>query len=561
MYHQYFGLKEAPFSIAVNPRYLFMSARHREALAHLLYGVGDGGGFILLTGEVGTGKTTINRCLLDQLPDHIDLALVLNPAVTAAELLATVCDELGISYDSGEKSLKLLTDKIHHFLLENHANKRKTVLLIDEAQHLKFDVLEQIRLLTNLETNTEKLLQIILVGQPELQQLLAKPELRQLSQRITARYQLKALNQQETDAYIRHRLQIAGFPSGQELFPPKLARGVYRASKGIPRLINVLCDRMLLGAYAQNKNRIDEGLFKQAVIEVFGEESEASTPIAPVWLPALVGGVMIVLLALGWWQWSTTSSSSAPATASTPALTMPEEVAVKALVPVPKQSPVIPASQPLSPAPELKAIESPWYNDQEEALNALLLELGLTEVAISEPCSGVNTLYRCESREAETWIDLLAYNRPAVLKLVSPSKMLSFAVLLGVDGQQAILVYDQRITRMSLEQLGQLWSGQFVFIWQPPPAYTQQFALGDRSPVVQWMAARFAELDGQQKLLSGEKFNAALAERVKIFQRQNDLADDGVVGLMTLLKLNEQLDNEPTLVNYTERQQSAPDEG
>ena len=198
MYLQYFGLSETPFSIAVNPRYLFMSPRHRDALAHLLYGVGSGGGFILLTGEVGTGKTTINRCLLEQLPPDTDIAIVLNPALNAQELLATVCDELGIAYDGNQPSLKTLTDSLHSYLLENHAQGRKTVLLIDEAQHLDFDVLEQIRLLTNLETHSEKLLQIVLIGQPELAQLLQRPELRQLNQRITARYTLAPLNQAES---------------------------------------------------------------------------------------------------------------------------------------------------------------------------------------------------------------------------------------------------------------------------------------------------------------------------------------------------------------------------
>jgi general secretion pathway protein A len=247
MYHSYFGLQEEPFSIAVNPRYLFMSARHRDALAHLLYGVGGGGGFILLTGEVGTGKTTINRCLLEQLPEQTDIAIILNPALNALELLASVCDELGIDYAQADTSLKTLTDRLHEFLLENHRRGRNTVLLIDEAQHLQFDVLEQIRLLTNLETNTRKLLQIVLVGQPELSAILAKPELRQLNQRITARYELQPLNLGETDAYIRHRLQVAGLPANQELFPPRVVRGIHRKTRGIPRLINVLCGRMLLG--------------------------------------------------------------------------------------------------------------------------------------------------------------------------------------------------------------------------------------------------------------------------------------------------------------------------
>ena len=240
MYYQYFGLTEAPFSIAVNPRYLFMSARHRDALAHLLYGVGTSGGFILLTGEVGTGKTTINRCLLEQLPHDTDIAIILNPALNAMELLATACDELGISYDVDNHTLKTLTDKLHGFLLENHARGRKTVLLIDEAQHLDFDVLEQIRLLTNLETNSEKLLQIILIGQPELAQMLAQPELRQLNQRITARYNLEPLNLDETGAYIHHRLQVAGMSPDRIIFPSSVVRGIYQRTRGIPRVINVL---------------------------------------------------------------------------------------------------------------------------------------------------------------------------------------------------------------------------------------------------------------------------------------------------------------------------------
>ena len=261
MYYQYFGLNEPPFSIAVNPRYLFMSPRHRDALAHLLYGVGAGGGFILLTGEVGTGKTTINRCLLEQIPQDTDTAIILNPALNAMELLASVCDELNIKYDQNNHTLKTLTDHLHKFLLDNHARNRKTVLLIDEAQHLEFDVLEQIRLLTNLETNSEKLLQIILIGQPELAQILARPELRQLNQRITARYNLEPLNLEETGAYINHRLQVAGMSPERVIFSSAVVRGIYKVTRGIPRVINVLCDRMLLGAYGRNKPRADHAMF------------------------------------------------------------------------------------------------------------------------------------------------------------------------------------------------------------------------------------------------------------------------------------------------------------
>ena len=245
MYHQYFGLAEPPFSIAVNPRYLFMSGQHRDALAHLLYGVGGGGGFILLTGEVGTGKTTLNRCLLEQLPKDTDIAIILNPALSAVELLATACDELAIEYPKGTASLKVLTDALHQFLLSNYSADRKTVLMIDEAQHLNFDVLEQIRLLTNLETDERKLLQIILIGQPEAAAMLARPELRQLNQRITARFNLTALNFDETVVYIRHRLQIAGLSDNRSVFSDAALREVYRLTEGIPRLINLVCDRAM----------------------------------------------------------------------------------------------------------------------------------------------------------------------------------------------------------------------------------------------------------------------------------------------------------------------------
>ena len=297
MYYQYFGLTEAPFSIAVNPRYLFMSARHRDALAHLLYGVGAGGGFILLTGEVGTGKTTINRCVLEQLPQDTDIAIILNPALNAIELLASACDELRIEYDHANHTLKTLTDNLQRFLLENHARGRKTVLLIDEAQHLDFDVLEQIRLLTNLETNSEKLLQIILIGQPELAQMLARPELRQLNQRITARYNLGPLNLDETGAYIQHRLQVAGMIPGRVIFPPSVVRSIYKASGGIPRVINVLCDRMLLGAYGRNESSVNHAMLRLAMQEVLGDE----TGVTPLW--RWLGMAVVLLLAIwtaGW---------------------------------------------------------------------------------------------------------------------------------------------------------------------------------------------------------------------------------------------------------------------
>jgi len=270
MYKEHFGLKETPFSIAPDPRYLFLSEGHREALAHLEYGMrGGGGGFVLLTGEVGTGKTTVCRCLLEKIPDDSEVAFILNPKVTAEELLATVCDEFGIRYPEGNRSIKVFVDRINEFLLDASARGRKTVLIIEEAQNLGFDVLEQLRLLTNLETNQAKLLQIIMIGQPELRDMVARPELRQLAQRITARYHLGPLTREEVSSYVAHRLSVAG--GHARLFPSSTIRKIFRLTGGVPRLINVVCDRALLGAYVEGKDAVDRPTLTNASREVLGE--------------------------------------------------------------------------------------------------------------------------------------------------------------------------------------------------------------------------------------------------------------------------------------------------
>ena len=269
MYNAYFGFKEAPFSIAPDPRYLYMTRQHREALAHLVYGLNSEGGCILLTGEVGTGKTTVCRCLLEQIPEDANIALVFNPKVTAMELLETICDELKTDYPISNNTAKTYIDSINRFLIEANARNEKTVLIIDEAQNLDSTVLEQLRLLTNLETNQRKLLQIIILGQPELLDILSRKEMRQLSQRITARFHLNALSRTEVKGYISHRLAVAG--QNTQLFPDQTIKQLYRLSKGIPRLINILCDRALLGTYVQSRTSVDTATLSTAAREVFGE--------------------------------------------------------------------------------------------------------------------------------------------------------------------------------------------------------------------------------------------------------------------------------------------------
>ncbi|MFC3121501.1 ExeA family protein [Agaribacter flavus] len=270
MYLNYYGLSDNPFSIAPNPDYLFMSNRHQQALAHLSYGLNESGGFVMLTGEVGTGKTTVSRKLMQELSDDTQTAVILNPTLSALELLATVCDELGIAYEQSQASLKGFTDKILQCLASNHEQGINTVLIIDEAQHLLPEVLEQLRLLTNLETNREKLLKVVLIGQPELQQLLRRNELRQLAQRITARYHLLPLTKDEVGQYVSHRLAVAN--GRQKLFSKAALEHLFSISGGIPRVINLLCDRGLSLAYSLQRPFIDHRVMISASSQVLGQD-------------------------------------------------------------------------------------------------------------------------------------------------------------------------------------------------------------------------------------------------------------------------------------------------
>ena len=297
MYPKYFGLKEPSFSIAPDPHYLFLSEQHREALAHLLYGAGENGGFVLLTGEVGTGKTTVCRAFLEQLPEGVDVALILNPAMTANELLLNICDEFRIPVPAGERSVKLLVDRLNSYLLAAHANGRRPVLLIDEAQNLRPKVMEQIRLLTNLETTKHKLLQIFMVGQPELRRMLEREGLRQVNQRVTARFHLRPLNLAETTDYIRHRVAVAGVD--RPLFTSSAIRRIHQVSGGVPRLVNILCDRALLGACVTRANQVTPGIVTKAAREVVGER--LSPPVRPAVRPAFAAAAAVMLaLSAGW---------------------------------------------------------------------------------------------------------------------------------------------------------------------------------------------------------------------------------------------------------------------
>lgn len=577
MYYQYLGLNEAPFSIAVNPRYLYMSPRHRDALAHLLYGVGAGGGFILLTGEVGTGKTTINRCLIEQLPENADIAIVLNPALDSRDMLATVCEELGIEFDENRPGLKELTDSLHRFLLSNHGKQRKTVLMIDEAQHLSFDVLEQIRLLTNLETSDEKLLHIILIGQPELAAKLARPELRQLNQRITARFDLQPLSLPETSAYIRHRLHIAGMPAGRELFSPSLVRAIHKESRGVPRLINLLCDRMLLGAYGRDSDRLDKALLGQAVREVLGSQETRYALKAPRWSWVLAFFFVLAMVFSASIAWLVLAKQRPQTDIVTAELSqeLPQELSQELSQELLEQQPGTAELSPTGAAApfdnELGAGKAGEMNDwrlspQDGAISLGAL-YGARRPLLANPCAtnfGTSPAIasdldstrssttdaalgssldsaeglRCEARRLQSWNQLIAEGRPALLGLLDARRFEGRALLLAIVGSHAILKSPDGVRHVPLEDLAREWTGEVWQLWQPSAGVTRTLERGDVGEDVGTVAALFARLDGQSQALTDSLFDERLERRVRLFQRQRGLRADGVLGENTLRALS-----------------------
>ena len=540
MYQQYFGLTEQPFSIAVNPRYLFMSDRHRDALAHLLYGVGSGGGFILLTGEVGTGKTTLNRCLLEQLPEQTDIAIVLNPALSAVELLATVCDEFEVEYEQGTDSLKLLTDALHQFLLANHRANRRTVLMIDEAQHLGFEVLEQIRLLTNLETDEKKLLQIILTGQPELADMLRRPELRQLNQRITARFNLTPLDASETAAYIQHRLQIAGLPSNRVVFPSAASKAVYRLSGGIPRLVNLLCDRAMMGAYGRQVEEVSARLVTEAAAEVLGTASSNATDPTRAGMP--YGRLLMVTLALlcGVVWFVARPDFSIPLTSEA---SLTEEQGTGGLAmsqpDLRMVSPDSPASAAGVGAASAVAVR-PWLlspKQAERALWGLVQGQPLVE-GLCDAASAAGWL--CERHQADVWDAVLDHNRPSILELRRDNGFAGAAILLGISNERAQLWTGAAVCEVPVAALAALWRGRFSYLWQTPTGWTGPVSEGATGIVVTDIVRALSVLDGLP-VPPLTVYTAAVAERVRAFQRARGLEIDGVMGARSWRALSDEI--------------------
>jgi general secretion pathway protein A len=531
MYTSFFGLSEKPFAITPDPRYLFMSERHAEALAHLLYGITEAGGFIQLTGEVGTGKTTVVRTLLERMPGHADVAVILNPQLSPLQFVLTICEELGIFLrEDDTTSLKDLIDVLNRRLLDAHAKGRRIVVIVDEAQNLTPETLEQVRLLTNLETPSQKLLQIILIGQPELREVLDRMELRQLAQRITGRYHLAPLTRPETASYVNHRLRVAG--ANGEIFTSQALREVHRLSNGIPRIINVICDRALLGAFTQESHRVSPALVRAAASEVYGRS------FSPPWMNVAAGGALaaaLAIMAFGIWLLLRTPHSEAqpqPVAAATATPAQPVEAA-----PAPQVAP--PPEPQAQDMADLLRDHASETNTEGAFAQLFTLWGGRFDPAAGRPCDqalqqGLECVYQQGS-----WGQLRTLNRPAILTLIDDAGNAHQVTVTGLNdaGNAQVGLGDQQYD-VSIASLSRFWYGDYLVLWRPQVASPRALSAGMQGDGVRWLRRSLNTLQGRADAPAGDYYDAELVKMVEDFQRRHRLNVDGIAGVQTQIVLD-----------------------
>lgn len=539
MYAPFFGLRQAPFSIAPDPHYLFMSERHREALAHLLYGLDGGGGFVLLTGEIGAGKTTVCRCFLEQIPTHCNVAYIFNPQLTVTELLEAICDEFHVAVPAGARTVKDFVDPLNAFLLSEHAAGRNNVLIIDEAQNLSASVLEQLRLLTNLETAERKLLQVVLIGQPELRGMLARPELEQLAQRVIARFHLGALSEAETAQYIRHRMNVAGL-SGALPFDRGALRLIHQLTRGVPRRINLLCDRALLGSYASGQAQVTRTIVRKAAAEVF--DAQFSAPAAQRRTDRVGLGLLVLAAAVAGagltWALQRERADKADANASAAPASAP---ASAASAPAPAASaPAQPASAASSPSAEPLQLAD-WKPQDGEAWAALAERWGLPLPAQTDPCAvAAQRGLQCYRSTSGSLSLIRQIDRPVLLTLRLAGRQPALAALVSLDGQAATLQVDGQPRRVALTELAGAWRGEFTTFWRVPPGYVNRAE--NMGPLRDWLAVQLALVPGIATAASGAASVppnwAELNRQFQAFQASQGLQPDGRIGPITLMQIN-----------------------
>ncbi len=570
MYANYFGLREPSFSIAPDPHYLFLSDQHREALAHLLYGASENGGFVLLTGEVGTGKTTVCRAFLEQLPEGVEVALILNPVQSPNELLTNICEEFHIQLPRGKCSNKVLIDALTRYLLDAYANGRRPLLIIDEAQSLPRQALEQVRLLTNLETTKHKLLQIFLIGQPELRRLLETRPLRQLNQRITARYHLTPLDLDETREYIRHRLAVAGVD--RPLFSERALRRIHEYSGGVPRLINILCDRALLGACVTRRPQVDSRIVAQAAREVRGESGDHWL-YSPRALAVLALGLFTVATFMGllahrwltpewravlaqWWRgeaplfavWPQTQSAALASPGELMAEADPAASPARPAAPVPEGQVAAairldsPAADPaagitLAPQPAILNLALP----EPEAMRLLLRRWGLDVRTLGpgDPCAHIRPFgLGCEWEQGRL-SHVRFFNLPALLRLRDQGEGMRYLVLVGLDEREAQIDRPEAMpAHLPVAELETAWSGDYRLIWPLPPSGSTLIRPGTTGDEARWLRELLARVPGLEiRPGPADRFDVTLEDALRAFQSAKGLNADGIAGPRTLIAL------------------------
>ena len=558
MYLEFFGLHERPFTITPDPRYLFMSERHAEALAHLIYGVTESDGFIVLTGEVGTGKTTLVRSLLQRMPEAADVALVLNPQLTALEFLTVILKELDVALPEAPEertSCRALTEKLNEYLLEAHARGRRTIAVVDEAQNLSAEVLEQIRLLTNLETTRHKLLQIVLIGQPELRDLLARADLRQLAQRITARYHLLPLNAGEADRYLEHRLAVAG--ALQPILNAGAKKRIHGLSQGIPRLMNLITDRALLGAWSREQKQVDAKLVDAAAEEVFGAEPELRVPVARSGdrlIAAAVGviavGITIIAAAMLWPD----SKREVAAVAATPAAVQTTTTASEpASEPVAQTEVPDNNAAPTTAAAAEEATPEPSLHDwlqahrdrtgTADAFAALFAAWQLPAPGDTGRCEAAARVgLRCAADQGAL-AELLLLDRPAIITLRDLQGEAHQVLLAAQRGGDVMLRASDATVIVPRAALDRFWFGEYLLLWKPAAPDASSFAPGMRGAGILWLRQSLAALSGEASpgVDGADRYDPDLASQVRDYQRSRRLTVDGLVGQKTQMMINTDL--------------------
>jgi len=592
MYGEFFNIDESVFSIAPNPKYLYLSKQHEEALAHLVYGVTRQGGFVCLTGDIGTGKTTVCRCVFEQLPKHTNIAFVINPKFSPMELLASICDELKIDYPAFQPSIKEYVKNIHEYLIQMHAIGCSTVLVIDEAQNLSVEALEHVRALTNLETNEEKLLQIILIGQPELKTLLAKPELEQVNQRITARFHIGPLGLNETNRYIHHRLLVAG--AKHKIFTAKNIKQIFRLTKGVPRRINILCDRVLLGAYTLGKNAITTDIIQNSAEEVFG--------IKPSYIskwPKAVAASIVALLVSGVAVFAYQNMEFEPRETQDVAMikednpgppyvadrqskkvevvTNSKEVALAksetievTKADVAPNNLAEPEQEATVNGNELATVENEQENESEIKDSVVSDRLSSTQLEFTSYGKAYQRLFRlwgvgyfstdiapCDYAiknhlhcyQAWGGIEkIIRLNRPVLLKSKSDQFGPAYILVVSIEDDHAIVNQNGEYQVAPIAEIKANWSGEFEMLWRPLRAGVSHIKPGEQGEAIAFLDQKLAELQGRESSITHPfVYSGELVKQVKKFQVAHNLPADGVVGPITQMQFNNKTLDTPYL--------------